>query len=211
MPQRTRFFTFIRHPVSRYLSAFRFFNHYKQYVDSEDDFDLAVNRHMDVNSEYLKSDFQCSRCQYTVDSVGADLGFSFIHYVESKNKTLFLKEFLSERDKEIDLVLISEYYDLSLVLLKRRYCWSYDDIVYVKSLESSKKPIITDKTRARLERFQLVDSTIYNHYNKTFWDLVDKEDGIFEDLKMFRQHNSRTRQNCFDGKKVNLCVNKYHQ
>jgi hypothetical protein len=134
--------------------------------------------------------------------VAHDLGFDFKGYVKSRDKEIFLDEFLRTLRKEIDLFLISEYYDLSLVLLARRYCWTFDDICYLKSLESSSRPTVRESTKKRLREFQHVDAVIYDFYNKTFWDLVDKEEGILEEVQRFKEHNKIMYNKCVLGKQV---------
>lgn len=43
-----------------------------------------------------------------------------------------IEEFIKMTEKEFDLVLIAEYFDESLVLMKRMLCWDFEDIIYVK-------------------------------------------------------------------------------
>lgn len=43
-----------------------------------------------------------------------------------------IKKHIDELAEKIDLVLIMEYFDESLVLLKRELCWDLDDVVYFK-------------------------------------------------------------------------------
>jgi len=100
--------------------------------------------------------------------VAHDLGFDFKGYVNAPDNKVFLDNFLRKLEREIDLVLISEYYDLSLVLLARRYCWTFDDITYLKSLESFKKPVVNEATKKKILEFQHVDAVIYDFYNNTF-------------------------------------------
>ena len=41
-------------------------------------------------------------------------------------------EFIERMNKNINLVLIAEHFDESLVLMKRLLCWDSEDIIYVK-------------------------------------------------------------------------------
>ena len=43
-----------------------------------------------------------------------------------------ITELIENISKRFDLVLIAEYFDESLVLMKRMLCWDFEDIVYVK-------------------------------------------------------------------------------
>ena len=131
-----------------------------------------------------------------------DLGFDFKGYFNAPDNKVFLDNFLRKLEREIDLVLISEYYDLSLVLLARRYCWTFDDITYLKSLESFKKPVVNEATKKKILEFQHVDAVIYDFYNNTFWELVNKEEGIMEEFESFKEHNKMMHNKCVAGRQV---------
>lgn len=176
------------------------FQHQKFY--DSDDFDNAIKLHLEDNSNYLVNTHKCKHCANAVNSVAHDLGFDVKEYIKSSDQELYIKNFLEKRDQELDLVLVSEYYDLSLVLLARRYCWNFDDIAYLRSLESSSKPIVSDETKAKVLEFQKVDATIYKHYNKTFWELVEKEEGIHEEVEKFKEYNAMMHDKCVAGKEV---------
>lgn len=200
LPPSTIFFTFTRDPVSRYISAFHFFKLDRYYDGS--DFDNAVNLHMADNARYLISTDQCRHCGRTVNSVAHDLGFDFKGYVNTVDKDKFLGDFLAKLRREMDLVLISEYYDLSLVLFARRYCLTFDDISYLKSLESTTRPYVSQSTREKLRQFQYVDAVIYDFYNATFWELVNKEEGLLEEAEKFKEHNKMVHSKCVAGKQI---------
>lgn len=55
-----------------------------------------------------------------------DLGLKRIHFSDQE----FINNTIEDLDEAIDLVLIAEYMDESLVLLKRALCWDLDDVVY---------------------------------------------------------------------------------
>ena len=57
-----------------------------------------------------------------------DLGLSYRYF---QNYTA-VKNYINYLNKEFDLVMIMDYFDKSLVLLKRLLCWEIDDILYVK-------------------------------------------------------------------------------
>lgn len=50
-----------------------------------------------------------------------------------------IQKHIDELAEKIDLVLIMEYFDESLVLLKRELCWELDDVVYFKLNQRSKE------------------------------------------------------------------------
>ena len=57
-----------------------------------------------------------------------DLGLKHKYY----NDPVMINKHIDDLAEKIDLVLIMEYFDESLVLLKRELCWDLDDVVYFK-------------------------------------------------------------------------------
>ena len=74
-----------------------------------------------------------------------DLGLEQKSFTEDEK----ISEFVDELSKKLNLVLIADYFDESLVLLKRLLCWDLEDIIYVKQKMRSitYKNSITSKQR----------------------------------------------------------------
>lgn len=83
---------------------------------------------------------------------------------------------ISEIDQTFDLVLIAEYFDESLILLKDLLGWNIDDMVYFKQnvRPNSNKNQIDKKTYTRLRQLNMADTFLYEHFNKTFWGKAEK-------------------------------------
>ena len=69
-----------------------------------------------------------------------DLGLDFKFYQDAKA----IKEYIEFLEKEFDLVLIADYFDESVVLMKRLLCWELDDVLFVKTIEQLDKEKATD-------------------------------------------------------------------
>ena len=82
-----------------------------------------------------------------------DLGLEQKSFTEDEK----ISEFVDELSKKLHLVLIADYFDESLVLLKRLLCWDLEDIIYVKQKMRSitYKNSITSKQRVCNLRFCL--------------------------------------------------------
>lgn len=75
-----------------------------------------------------------------------DLGLQHKYY----NDPVMIEKYIGDLAEKIDLVLIMEYFDESLVLLKRELCWDLDDVVYFKLNQRSpeyKETNITDQQK----------------------------------------------------------------
>ncbi|XP_077863745.1 galactose-3-O-sulfotransferase 4-like [Saccoglossus kowalevskii] len=95
---------------------------------------------------------------------------------------------LKELDKEFDLVMITEYMDESLVLLKQIMCWTFDDVIYHSNKVSTKErqPMTRPMERV-LSEILVEDITVYKHFDMTLWRKIDNYDGDFDnDLRLLR-------------------------
>ena len=54
---------------------------------------------------------------------------------------------LHELEEYLDLVLISEYMDESLVLLQRMMCWQLSDVAYIKQQVGGNHVQLTDQQK----------------------------------------------------------------
>ena len=74
--------------------------------------------------------------------------------------------------KEFDFVLLTDYFDESLVMLKELMGWEYRDIFFMKrfytSDRSRKDEPLIDETTQLLMRYNLVDVELYNVFYQIF-------------------------------------------
>ena len=78
-----------------------------------------------------------------------DLGLQHKYY----NDPVMISKHIDDLSEKIDLVLIVEYFDESLILLKRELCWELDDVVYFKLNQRSqeyKQTEITSQQKVQL-------------------------------------------------------------
>lgn len=77
-----------------------------------------------------------------------------------------------------DLVMITEYFDESLILLKELMELEFQDIVYLKSNSNKGKKFSEDdlskETKTRLYFRERVDDALYKHANRTLWEKIEK-------------------------------------
>eukprot|EP00116_Pleurobrachia_bachei_P001920 sb/3462182/ len=193
-------FTILRSPVSQFISAYSFFNKTKHYPANT--FEESIKDFLRAHSQYLTKTWFCKNCQNLVNSNAIDMGFKMEGYVKSQKREDYLRDFISAADKKWDLVLITEHFDLSLVLLKRRLCLQTEDILYLKSLERIKRDTVEEPyTLARIGEIQHIDQALYDHFNATFWREVGSEEGIMEELEEFQQLNKAVQSFCVQGSK----------
>ncbi len=108
----TVFFTSVRDPTTQVVSSFHFF--YPNETDATD-----VERMLET--PWVKQ------------------GMSSV-FVPKQYDRIKAEKYIKERlDSFFSFVLITEYFDESLVLLKRKFCWDLEDIIYIPQKVYSKK------------------------------------------------------------------------
>lgn len=106
-------------------------------------------------------------------------------------------------EEEFDLVLIREYFDESLILLKKLLGWKDDDILYFSSRvrSSSHRYEMNDNIKAKIRQWNKGDVMLYEHFNKTLqWKIQEYGPSFQEDLERFRRKNREVFDDCVDKK-----------
>ncbi|XP_070546323.1 galactosylceramide sulfotransferase-like [Ptychodera flava] len=113
------------------------------------------------------------------------------------NKTSSLAA-LERLNGELDLVMLLEYFDESLVLLKKTMCWDFEDIIYHPcKVHTEYQPPMTDRLRDIITKVSRADIRLYSFFNKTFWERVANYDGDFEaDLAKLRSVQKAAKVRC---------------
>ncbi|KXJ28784.1 Galactosylceramide sulfotransferase [Exaiptasia diaphana] len=170
------YITILREPFSHYESVFNYFELWKG---------LGIK----------------DRSRLLRNPMLYDLGLDFRFYQDETAVRKYIK-FL---EREFELVMMMEYFDESVVLLKRMMCWDIDDIVFIKHNERQKK----DKKRlspllhANIKRWNQADFILYNHFNKTFWKKIEAEGpDFYKDLSSLRRRNQEVFEMCVGSKPI---------
>ncbi|XP_078701222.1 galactosylceramide sulfotransferase-like [Branchiostoma floridae x Branchiostoma belcheri] len=175
-----KFVTILREPLSHLKSQFNFFN-------LAEKFKLTGQQPL---FQFLQNpglyDHGRTGSHGTRSPMSKDLGMprTTLEDIGKKMETLkpgepvkaevlaTIQSFVARISKEMDLVMITDYYDESLVMLKRLMCWELRDILYFKMLSFSYEskgenipPWLVEKHR----RWDIVDYHLYEHFNRTFW------------------------------------------
>uniref|UniRef100_A0A3Q4M8J3 Galactose-3-O-sulfotransferase 4 n=1 Tax=Neolamprologus brichardi TaxID=32507 RepID=A0A3Q4M8J3_NEOBR len=84
------------------------------------------------------------------------------------------------------LILVSEYFDQSMILLRHALCWPLDAVVSFSLNARQQKPTgrsqgkmlpnlsLTDHQREKLRQWNALDWYLYKAFNRTFWEDIDK-------------------------------------
>ena len=200
MPKDTRYFSIVREPWSNFQSAFHYYHTYRKMKPTHGlqacitypYFHIAKGRKITFE-EYLNVVF---------DELNASIPWFF----RSKNFQSFdlgldplldddteIAKAVRQLDTEIDVMLIAEYMDESLILLKDLLCLSWTDIAYTPRTAkrknytrmklSAESPILK-----RFNDFSKLDVRLYEHFNRTFWHKVEAygKENMKQDVQKLR-------------------------
>jgi len=107
----------------------------------------------------------------TRNSMGKDFGFP--NNLKPSDTNIVMQR-LNALNSEFSLVMVTERFDESLVLMKRLLHWSFSDIMYL--LANSHKHSSYPLNEAELKKFKttsFLDYAIYDHFLKEFEKKVD--------------------------------------
>ena len=201
MKKGTKYITIIREPSTQWESAF------DQFL-----FQQAITNYSQVprtkwiktflkKPEYHRAKLRVMpyesvkgrRWHYSQNSQMYDLGLeahSFRHEVII-NKTIDILA------REFDLILVMEYFDESLLILKKEFCWNFEDIVYMPKNFRAKRNKLTKKVRRKILAWNRADVLLYNYFNRTLWRKIEEYGpGFSDDLKYFRKLNQQIFHEC---------------
>ncbi|KAJ8045033.1 Galactosylceramide sulfotransferase [Holothuria leucospilota] len=126
-----------------------------------------------------------------------DLGYVVHEDIEG------IRNAVKELDKIFDLVLISEYFDESMVLLKKLLCWDNKDVSFVSKNQVVHPIQISDTLRKKIQYYNLPDTLLYEYFNRSFWQKVKEYGPNFaKDVEEFRAFNNATRARCVSSAKA---------
>ena len=100
---------------------------------------------------------------------------------------------IHEIEKKFDLVMIAEQFEDSVLLMRKTFCWGFEDITSLKlngRKESSKKTL-NETTKQKLREYLKYDYQLYNHFKDIFRQKLNKfgEEKLKEDLQSLKKAN----------------------
>ncbi|KAK7004133.1 galactose-3-O-sulfotransferase 2 [Biomphalaria glabrata] len=186
-------FTSLREPLKQFISSFVYFRNnnftYLSNIISDD----PLKTFLENPQKYEANGYS----SYTNNRQSMDLGYDLSH---GFNDLAYINIFISLTEKRFDLVLITDYFDESLIVLKRKLRWSTSDILYFKKLESNESRQVlerlSDSQRTQHAQVSTADILLYQHFLKRLKEIMSKELGLPEEVKEFQSVLCRVRTFC---------------
>lgn len=141
-----------------------------------------------------------------------DLGFD----KKDMNSSTKVDNYIKFLDKKMDLVLLTEYFFESLILLKDLMCWDLQTIVHLNKKirvplgkEKGANTLQTNSTKAdaltnRLNKWNDGDFKMFDHFNRTLWKKIEAygRDRMKSEIVEFKDLTQRYENECMSGTKV---------
>lgn len=193
LPEDTVYISILRDPVDLFESSFHYYHR-------------AVPLTWRISGDNKLAEFLSSpQTYYSPDAINSfylrnllSFDFGFENNLEAEDPRV-MKSVL-HLSRYLDLVLIAEYFEESLILLKDKLCWTMEDILYFKlnTRKSSSVSKLSSELRAKALSWNGADWKLYQFFNTTFWAKV-KDFGterMKQEVKELRKRNAEMRDIC---------------
>ncbi|XP_075719742.1 galactose-3-O-sulfotransferase 2-like [Rhinoderma darwinii] len=192
MPSDTFYFTILRNPVSLMESSFAYnrkATHSLQSAESIEDF---------LNNTTTFYNIKDDDSAYAKNLMTFDLGFNHNGPTSLKHFKLLYHGV----DTMFDLVLIAEYFDESLVLLKDALCWTFDDVLSfpLNIRSNASRHVLSVKTQERIKIWNQLDWQLYVYFNNSFWNHVERfgRERMKNEVEELRKRRAQLSERCLD-------------
>ncbi|XP_022098192.1 galactosylceramide sulfotransferase-like, partial [Acanthaster planci] len=192
---RAVYFTIIREPGARSESFFRYFLYQQKVPHTANEDPLEVF----MRDPHVRSRAIITRYKWNTHFRNGQMFMLGLNPGAYDNTTA-VEAVIGFLSQSMDLVMLNEYFDESLLLLKRLMCWDFQDIVYISKAvgrATQNRTGISADLRDKLRSWNGADNALYRHFNRTFWGKVRSYGpGFGQDLETFRALKESTTRAC---------------
>ena len=196
LPEDTVYIAIVREPWSQFVSAFHYYLslYHFRYLEN-------IPKNKMENLIKYPNIYEEGPLSYTMNSMAKDFGFNISHYNEtmSRNNLELTQSYLSTLGDIFDLVLIKEYFDESIILMKRLLGWSLKDVLYMSKNVNSPDMQVSNDLMDTFKRRNRLDYLVYQYFLEKFQTKVSKEgDDFREETLNYRKVLFKVQNWCFD-------------
>lgn len=204
MPRDTIYLASVREPFEIFISTLHYFR--PPYI-----FDIDVTDPISVYLENPSKYEPMVKNSLTNNRMAFELGFP-LHLFHSRNWT-GIQNYLEKLDREMDLILVVELLEESVVLLKRLLNWKLQDVLYVpkntfKALRNETKALLNKKfhlIKGAKEKYRAwadLDYILYDFAVKRLQRQIRGQDPNFEvEVKHYKIVRKKVEDFCLNESK----------
>ncbi|XP_063043202.1 galactose-3-O-sulfotransferase 3 [Engraulis encrasicolus] len=195
MPNGTRYITILREPSAMFESLFSYYNthcgSFKRVPSG------SIEEFLRQPQLYYRPEEADSG--YARNTLTYDLGGDKDHQPSGDGE--YMKRFVQHVDSVFSLVMISEHFDESLVLLRRLLNWEVEDLLYLKlnmrADESRKR--LQGTLPAKIRAWNWLDAALYDYFNASLWRQLEELGPacLERELRVMRKAQDWLVRECF--------------
>ncbi|XP_029965178.1 galactose-3-O-sulfotransferase 2-like [Salarias fasciatus] len=197
MPRDTFYFSILRHPVTMMESLFIYFKSIPAFHKSP-----SLDSFLDVN--WKNFNFSVNNNHYAHNILAFDFGFDNNVTAATTDLEKRVAAAIQGIERDFNLILISEYFEESMILLRHALCWSLEDVASFRLNSRSEKTrrSLSPETAEKIKHWNALDWRIYLHFNATFWHKVDTmigRENMKREVSELREIQARLAKTCLKG------------
>ena len=206
-PADTVYVGIVREPFSQFISSFIYERSYHQFVKDivETNPENPIEEYLCRGDDYKNSDIKPNKVMFN-NRMSVDFGFPLQHFESAKSNGSAIDAFINDIDGRFNLVLVTELFDESVVLLRRLLGWKTEDIIYLKSnvfTPKSDSPTWMSRTdypehvTRAFASYASLDIALYKHFYQKLKVSIDAQPPEFHDeVSDFRLLQRRVSEMC---------------
>ena len=208
MHSDTKYITILRDPVYQFESTFNYMELYRflKLTNYSNPMQVFLSNPHGYLQNLLRNMKSFPESMHLVrNGMFYDLGFSSLKTNVSDGE---IRNAIKNIESDFSLVLMMEYFDESLVLLKREFCWDLDDVIYIKqnqrkSGNGTSNKSLSPRLKHMIRAWNRADVLLYEHFNKTFWEKIKQHgEGFYKDLADVKRKNVEMFNDCVSPEEV---------
>uniref|UniRef100_A0A8D8V5D8 Galactose-3-O-sulfotransferase 3 n=2 Tax=Cacopsylla melanoneura TaxID=428564 RepID=A0A8D8V5D8_9HEMI len=162
-PSDTLYLTILREPAAMFESMYNFYNLNLIYKNITLKDILSAPNKFPMYKQLLGHRYPYRQ---GLNQMSFDLGMEESMFDNQES----ISDFMTILAQDFDLVMITEYMDVSLVLLADMMQWPLEKVVYLNHMERNKKKVheLTEFDRSLLRDLNLADTFLYEYFVKVF-------------------------------------------
>ncbi|XP_063971201.1 galactosylceramide sulfotransferase-like [Lytechinus pictus] len=188
LPADSAYVTIIRDPGTMFESTYTYLQYQHRYG-------VPLTGFLENPSRYYEPN---GGKNHAKDSMLYDLGLE----EQFKTNAAEVDRKIQRISTEFDLVMMTEHFSESLILLKELMCWDFQDIAYFKMNARSPSSVksVSEETMKKIRKWNDGDTKLYNYFNRTFWDKVHAfgEERMRREVAKLEEMNKMMKDRCID-------------
>lgn len=204
MPKDTFYFSILRHPVPMMESMFMYFRGLAGSSKSQSLDEFLDHKWTQFQMPKHRTDRR-DVTDFSHNNLAFDLGFDNSLTANAPDLQERAERDIAAIERDFNLILINEYFDESMVLLKSALCWSLEDVVSFKlnGRSDQSRQAVPTETAEKIQRWNALDWKIYLHFNATFWEQmrtwVGGEEEVKREVAELRELQAKLTETCLGG------------